>query len=172
MNTDPINPPEDLEDEGCRSAHHTIIVQKPVEEVFSYWDSLTRLPEFMYHLRSVEDLGEGRSHWRAHAILGRTVEWDAEVTERDVNERIAWRSLPGGDLETIGRVEFRPLTSTEDDGEAATEIDLLIHYRPTGGEIATTIAEWYEETVSAKVVEDLSNFKEMIEDDLDEDDTI
>lgn len=165
MPTDRIDPPEDLEDQGCRVAHRTVVIQKPVAEVFTYWNDFSRLPEFMYHLQSVEPIGEGRTHWTAHAILGRMVEWEAEVTERIENQCIAWRSLPGGDVDSIGRVEFRSISEGAEDSDGATEVDVLIRYQPTGGEIATTIAEWYDETVSDKLEEDLNNFKQLVEDD-------
>ena len=39
------------------------------------------LPRFMSHLESVQATGDRRSHWKAKAPAGMTVEWDAEITE-------------------------------------------------------------------------------------------
>ena len=61
-------------------------------EVYDFWRRLDNLPEFMAHLEEVRPDGNGRSHWRASAPFGRTVEWDAEITEDVPGQLIAWRS--------------------------------------------------------------------------------
>ena len=45
----------------------------------NFWRNFQNLPRFMRHLESVEDLGDGRSHWVAKGPAGMAVEWDATI---------------------------------------------------------------------------------------------
>src|SRR3954467_15794108 len=54
-----------------------VTINKPAGELYRYWHRFEQLPRFMYHLDAVEDLGNGRSRWRAKAPAGGTVEWEA-----------------------------------------------------------------------------------------------
>src|SRR3954452_6264159 len=85
-----------------------VTVRKPIGEVFSFWSDLENLPVFMDHLETVRPSANGHSHWKAKAPAGRAVEWDAEVVEAKPNDLIAWRSLPGSDVQHSGRVRFVP----------------------------------------------------------------
>ncbi|HEY2897941.1 MAG TPA: SRPBCC family protein, partial [Gemmatimonadaceae bacterium] len=57
----------------------SITVGRPREEVYSFWHDFQNLPRFMKHLESVTNRGDGRSHWKAKAPAGSSVEWDAEI---------------------------------------------------------------------------------------------
>ncbi len=162
MAADRINPPSDIHDKGARTAEKSVVVNRPVEEVYAYWEDLTRLPEFMHHLESVESIGGGKTRWTANAMWGHKVHWDAEITEKEPGRLIQWESLPGAEVASQGRVEFHTVED-DDSGEKGTRLDVVVHYRPAGGKVVTTIAKWYEETVSDKLEEDLHRFKLMLE---------
>jgi uncharacterized membrane protein len=66
-----------------------VTADKPPEELYRFWRHSEHLPRFMHRLKSVRNTGDGRSHRVATAPLGRTVEWDAELTEERDNELIA-----------------------------------------------------------------------------------
>ena len=51
--------------------------------MYAVWRDLARLPTFMTHLDEVRETGPGRSHWRASAPFGQSVEWEAETTVDD-----------------------------------------------------------------------------------------
>jgi uncharacterized membrane protein len=86
----------------------SIIINKAPEVVYEFWRKLENLPCFMKHLRDVQVEESGRSHWIVEAPGGVSMEWDAEITEDVPNQRIAWRTLPGADLENSGDVRFEP----------------------------------------------------------------
>ena len=69
----------------------TTTVLQPQAEVYAFWRDLSRLPTFMAHLDEVRETGPGRSHWRASAPFGKTVEWEAETTldEAGPEDRLA-----------------------------------------------------------------------------------
>src|SRR5215217_8166332 len=58
----------------------SITINKSPSELYQFWHNFENLPQFMTHLESVTVTDEKRSHWKAKAPLGTSVEWDAEVT--------------------------------------------------------------------------------------------
>ena len=96
------------EEVGAGSAPHIAVrsFTPPRHRQHRFWHDCQNLPRFMYHLKSVETTGQGRSHWVAHAPAGTTVEWDAVITADHPNSPIAWRSLEGADVEHTGSVRF------------------------------------------------------------------
>ena len=95
-------------DKGIIRTKRSITVNRPVEQVYSFWRNFENLPQFMRHLESVTVMDNNRSHWVAKAPAGKSVEWDAETTEDRPNELIAWRSLPGAGVYNAGEVRFNP----------------------------------------------------------------
>ncbi|HEV8178054.1 MAG TPA: SRPBCC family protein [Gemmatimonadales bacterium] len=140
------------------SVKEATTVNRPVREVYDYWHDFQNLPRFMTHLESVQVLGPRRSHWVALGPAGMKVEWDAEVIEDRPNELIAWRSMPGGHVETSGSVRFKPAP-----GGRGTEIVVEMRYDPPGGIIGATIAKLLGEAPDQIVVRDLKAFKNVME---------
>ena len=135
-----------------------ITIGRPAEDLYRFWRDFHNLPRFMRHLESVQVIDERRSHWQAKAPLGRTVEWDAEITEDRPNERIAWRSLEGADVPNHGSVSFEPAP-----GGRGTVVRVDLHYQPPGGIIGATIARLFGEEPGQQVQEDLRAFKQLME---------
>ncbi|MFO0753163.1 MAG: SRPBCC family protein [Thermodesulfovibrionales bacterium] len=134
-----------------------ITVNRSPEEVYQYWRTLENLPHFMDHLESVTVDGK-RSHWVAKTPLGGTLEWDAETTREVENELIAWRSLPGSEVENEGEVQFRSAP-----GERGTEVKLRLTYFPPGGVLGEAAAKLLNVVSERTVARDLSTFKQLIE---------
>jgi uncharacterized membrane protein len=83
----------------------SITIQKPLEEVYSFWRNLENLPRFLQHLHSVSQIDGLHSHWIVQGPSGKTVEWDAEINNDVPNSVIGWRSLPGSEVDTAGSVQ-------------------------------------------------------------------
>lgn len=132
-----------------------ITINRPPEEVYRYWRDFENLPRFMFHLQSVRETGDGRSHWVARAPAGRTVEWDAEIVEDVPNERIAWRSVEG---DNSGVVSFRPAP-----GGRGTEVALDLEYAMTAGAVGAAVAKLFGEHPEQQVKDDLRRFKQVLE---------
>jgi uncharacterized membrane protein len=133
-------------------------IRKSREELYTFWRNFENLPRFMYHLEEVRVLDSGRSHWRAKAPAGTTVEWDAEVIEDRPSERIAWRSLPNADVPNWGSVEFRRAP-----GNRGTEVHVEIHYDPPGGKLGALIAKLFGEEPGEQVADDLRRLKQVMD---------
>jgi uncharacterized membrane protein len=141
--------------EGIK-VERTITVNRPREEVYHFWRQLENLPRFMDHLESVTVLDEDRSHWVAKAPAGTKVEWDASIQDEIENELIAWRSLPGSDIDNAGSVHFIPAG----DG---TEVRVVLSYDPPAGKVGAAVARLLGEEPELQVEEDLRRFKQVME---------
>jgi uncharacterized membrane protein len=135
-----------------------VTIHRPIEEVYAFWRSFENLPRFMEHLELVTVYGDGRSHWITKAPLGAHVEWDAEVVEDIPNRLISWRSLPGGDVENRGRVQFERAPS---DRGTIVRVDMLYH--PPAGRVGAAVAKLFGEDPERQVHEDLRRFKQVME---------
>lgn len=136
----------------------SIIVNRPPEELYRFWHNVQNLPRFMKHLQDVQVKADGQSHWVATAPAGNKVEWDAVITEDVPNERIAWRSLAGSDIENSGMVEFE--RAPKGDG---TIVHVSIAYSPPGGILGVGVAKLFGEEPAQQVEGDLRRFKQVLE---------
>jgi uncharacterized membrane protein len=143
---------------GARFTRKVITINKPREEIFSFWRNFENLPRFMNHLKSVTVLADGRSHWVAKGPLNRDVEWDAEVTAETPNESISWQSLPGATVENAGTVHFDRAT-----GGRGTVVRVDLQYRIPGGAIGNAVAKLFGESPEKQIPVDLIRLKQLLE---------
>lgn len=134
-----------------------IVLNRPRSEVYRFWRNFENLPRFMDHLEAVTVLDESRSRWTAKGPAGSRVEWDAEIHHEVPNELIAWRSLPGSEVNNAGSVHFVP-TETGD-----TEVRVVLRYDPPAGRLGAAVARLLGEDPSRQVAEDLRRLKQVME---------
>jgi uncharacterized membrane protein len=139
-------------------AKGTCIVNRPPDEVYTFWRNFQNLPRFMRHLESVEDLGDGRSRWMAKGPAGMTVEWDATIVADVPGETITWRSLENSDVDNAGAVRFERAP-----GGRGTIIRVNLQYNPIGGVIGATVAKLFGEEPEQQLDDDLRRFKQVLE---------
>jgi uncharacterized membrane protein len=143
--------------EGVK-VEHTIAVNVPAEQLYSFWRDVENLPRVMRHIKRIDALDRRRSHWVAAGPLGMSVEWNAEVFNERENELIAWRSLPGGDIETAGSVHFQP------QGEGrGTAVNVSMKYNPPGGKFGDAVASLLGSGLARQIKDDLYRFKSAME---------
>lgn len=140
------------------AVHKSVTINRSAQELFGFWRNFENLPNFMEHLESVKITGERTSHWVARTPVGVKLEWDAEITDELANEMIAWRSLPGADIENEGRVEFRPAP-----GNMGTVLDVSITYFPPGAEASPAVASLFSTLTAFELAEELRHFKHIME---------
>jgi len=112
----------------------------------------------MDHLESVTVTDETRSHWVAKAPAGTKVEWDAVIHNEIPNQLIAWRSLPGADVNNAGSVHF-----TDTGPGSRTEVRVVLSYEPPAGRVGAVVAKLLGEEPSKQVEDDLRRFKQVME---------
>jgi uncharacterized membrane protein len=138
----------------------SVTVNRPVEEVYGFWRNFENLPQFMRHLDSVRNTGEGRSHWKARSTASdvAAVEWDVEVLEDRANELIAWRILGISEISGTGRVQFVAAP-----GGRGTEVHAEFDYSPPGGPIGAKVARFLRDIPGVKLENDLNLLKQILE---------
>jgi uncharacterized membrane protein len=125
-----------------------VTINRPASEVYARFRDFSRLPEFMSWVVSVQERGDGLSHWRVRTPAGGTIEYDAELIEDTPDRRIEWRSLPGARVPNRGVIAFMPAP-----GDRGTEVILEIQ---VGLPLAKLIA-------GAEAEGDLRRLKQVIE---------
>ncbi|MEU6105778.1 SRPBCC family protein [Streptomyces flaveolus] len=135
----------------------TTVTRSP-EEVYTLWKDLERLPDFMVHLDEVHVTGPRTSHWQAGAPFGKTVEWDAEITQDVPGRLIAWRSVDGADIGNCGEARFVPAP-----GGQGTEIRVSLRYDLPGGALGKAAARYFGEEPHQQLDDDLRRFKQIAE---------
>lgn len=136
----------------------TIAIQRSPEELYRYWRDVSNLPKVMEHLKRVTAKSDTRSEWVAKAPFDVDLQWEAEIFEDKKNELIAWRSIPGGDVDTAGSIHFEALP----DGRG-TALKLSLKYSPPGGKLTAGLAWLLGQGAEARIDEDLRRFKSVME---------
>lgn len=136
----------------------TMTINRPVGELFAFWRDFRNLPSIMSHLQSVDVVSEKRSHWKAKAPGGFSVEWDAEIVNEKENALIAWESCEGSMVAHWGAVRFLKAP-----GERGTEVTVEVEYEPIGGATGAAVAKLFGEEPSQQIEDDLRRFKQVME---------
>ena len=148
---------------GVRAQHgyrheKTLLIDRSPEELYRFWRRLENLPQVMQHLVSVSEDGTGCSHWVARVPGFGEISWDAEMINDRENELIAWRSVPGSELDTAGSVHFRRAP-----GDRGTFLDVSLKYDPPGGKVGATIASLFGSGFGRIMDADLHELKRRLE---------
>ena len=135
----------------------SVTVNKSREELYRFWRNLENLPRIMKHIESVKEIDGKRSHWVVKAPAGRNVSWKAEIVNEIPGELIAWRALPGADIDNAGSVHFEAAP------DGGTEVRIVLRYSPPGGLVGALVARLFGEEPSQQLREDLYHFKHLME---------
>ncbi len=143
-------------DHGVK-VERSIIIERSVRDLYGFWRQLDNLPRIMRHLISVQDLGNGKSHWVAKAPFGQKVEWDAEIISEVPGEMLAWKSLAGSQVDSAGSVRFEKVQGQ------GTEIKVNLKYDPPGGRAGAFVAKIFRMDAASEIEADLTRFKQIME---------
>lgn len=135
---------------------HSIVVDRPVEQLYDYWRNLENLPLIMRHIVEVRDVGSGNSTWVARGPAGTRIRWRARIINEIPNELLAWKSLAGADIPNAGSVRFTP-------GPEGTSVRVILEYDPPGGRLGAMIAGIFGGDPDRQVQEDLMSFRRALE---------
>lgn len=133
------------------SIEKTIEVDVPVRTAYNQWTQFEDFSRFMEGVKEVRQLDDKRLHWHAE-MMGKEVEWYAEIIQQLPDERITWRSTSGA--KNAGSIYFQPL------GTEKTQLTLRIEFEPEGAAQTSASALGL---VGLRVEGDLKRFKEFIE---------
>lgn len=138
----------------------SFLINRPAEELYRFWRNFENLPRFMTHIDRIEVQGDRRSHWvaRLSRMAGGNIEWDAEITRDEPNSVIAWRSLPGSDIDTVGEVRFSKAM-----GDRGTEMHVTMSFVPPAMAIAGMFPTLFNKATRRMMRTDLGRFKSLME---------
>lgn len=139
--------------------HTSQTIKRSREELYAYWRNLENLPNFMSHIKEIQEIDVRRSRWTAEVPGGvGTIEWDAVIEQDRLNEYISWRSIADADIENAGEVRFK------DAGRGkGTIVETTISYLPPAGKLGEYAAKLLNPAFEKIVKKDLNQFKEHME---------
>jgi uncharacterized membrane protein len=130
----------------------SVDVSVPVNTAYNQWTQFEEFPRFMGGVEQVRQLDDTHLHWVAQ-VGGKREEWDAEITEQNPDERVAWTARSGKG--NAGVVTFHRLN------DAATRVTVQMDWEPEGALENVGTALGFDDR---QVSQDLDRFKKMIED--------
>lgn len=130
----------------------SITVKATPEKTFAVLSNFFDYPKFIQDIQTVQPRTSGLTHWKIDGPLGKSLEFDLEVTKLDKNQRIAWstKDFPG-DLTTSGQIVLAPLPNHQ------TEVTVMVNYDVEG------LAGLLTGNLEEKVDKLLRNFKAYLE---------
>jgi uncharacterized membrane protein len=152
-----VSPVASLKRGEGRKIEQAVVIHRPRGELFRFWRQFDNLPRFMDNLESVTILDSRRTHWVAKGPVGTRVEWDAEIHNEIEGELIAWRSLPGADVDQAGSVHFSPTA----DGQ--TEVRVVMRYAAPGRKAGDAVGHILGDNPERQIADDLRRFKQVME---------
>lgn len=143
---------------GRRGIHlqKTLNIQAPIEEVFAFISNPENFPRFMEHLQEVKR-NDGQFKWTVSGPAGVPVTWLSEITQRQENKLLAWRSLPGSIVRNAGIIRFDP------NADGSTRLHLQMSYNPPGGAIGHAVASLFGSDPKRLMDDDLARLKSLLE---------
>ena len=143
---------------GTAGVHvdESVVINRPISELYRFWRNLENLPRFMSHLESVERVTDTLSRWRAKGPAGTTFEWTAEIINEVPDQVIGWRSIEGSDDVSAGSVNF-------DRAGNGTRVTVRLQYSPPGGKVGATLAWMVGRDAQTEIRQDLQRFKLIVE---------
>ena len=128
-----------------------IDVSVPISTAYNQWTQFESFPQFLSGVDEVVQKTDTLTHWKV-SIAGVTREFDAEITEQNPDERIAWKSTGGEDH--AGVVTFHRLSDAE------TRLSVQLDWTPQG---IVEKAGALLQVDDLQIGHDLKKFKELIE---------
>ena len=137
----------------------SVTIAKPRSELYAFFRDFQNLPDVMENVTKITPSGPNERHvWTIAAPAGRTVDVETEVSEDVENERIAWRSTPGSDIDTNGTVTF-----SDAPGDRGTVVQLVIAYEPPLGAAGRAVAKLFGREPHVQARRDLKRLKMFME---------
>jgi hypothetical protein len=128
-----------------------IEVGAPLHTVYEQIAAFENYPRFMTGVRRVTPIGHDQAHW-VMDLDGHRREFDAQITERSLDQRVSWSTLDGPRLaETI---TLRPMGETRTQVVAQLEADIAF-LMPSD--------RHGQETLNRRLKDDLATFKGLVE---------
>ena len=135
----------------------SIVIGRPVHEVYRFWRNLANLARFLRHVERVDVMDTRQSHWVVRGPGNMRLEWDAEILSDEPDALLSWKSTAPADIVSAGSVIFRPI------GSQQTQIAVHFQYSPPGGSLGRKVAALLGQDPQRQVREDLERLRDLLE---------
>ena len=144
--------------QGLVKEQATFTINKPAEELYNLWHDVQQSPKWMEGIRSVTDLGNGRSHWVLDLPNNLAYQWDAEWTAEEPGKRLAWHTVGEGMAPAAGQITFEPAVNGR-----GTVVRVNQEFLLPGGKLSAALSGLFSRTPGGFVRENLRHFKQLAE---------
>jgi uncharacterized membrane protein len=158
-----ITSPTPLTDAARRTAvpvvaQKTFTIDKPAAEIFQFLRTPENYPRIMENIDSVVSISQNRTQWKTKSRFGKRYEWESQITEVRENELIAWQTVPGSEIDSVGSIRLSPAPAGR-----GTEVRLHITYKPPLGKVGQAFALMFGEDAEQQIRESLRHLKQVLE---------
>ncbi|MFP2960845.1 SRPBCC family protein [Myxococcus sp. 1LA] len=136
----------------------SITIRGTPDALYRRWRDADTLNQVMGHFAEVTSSRDGMQHWKVPGILGKSLEWDAEVVEEHPGELLRWHSVGRTALSNEGWVRFRPAPR-----DWGTTVTLRLVFDPPGGVVGEKAAHLLGAVPAALALKALKRFKSLVE---------
>jgi uncharacterized membrane protein len=136
----------------------SVTINWPRTEMYRFWRRLENVEQFMDAVDSVVQLDCCTSRWTVKGPAGRRIRWDAVIHNELENELIAWRTLPGADVDHAGTVRF------QDAPNGGTEVVVELQYNPPAGTLGAAVSKLWGAEPGMLIRQGLQRLKQLLED--------
>jgi uncharacterized membrane protein len=134
----------------------SVVIRRPVEQVFNFYRDFTNLPSFLGDVMKIEQIDAATSRWTIQGPFGIQVHWRVRVTEERPNELIRYDLVGSPRLKTEWEIYFAPGPAK---GETEVREVMKAPLGRLGRAALALIGKFPAEEVSAN----LRRFKELME---------
>ena len=142
---------------GVLVKHSTTINRTPME-VYDYVKDPANHHLYMENVESVHADPDGTFHWAMKGPFGSTWRFQSRHINEEPGHLVAWKTLPGGDIESAGSIRLVPAW----DGRG-TEVTMEINFEPPAGSVGLAVAKILGHDPDATVRENLRRLKNLLE---------
>jgi uncharacterized membrane protein len=139
-------------------ARGSVLLNCSPEEAYGRYRNFEEFPSFMRHLESVTRIGDRQYRWIARGPLDIPIQWDAEITDEQTGQFIAWHSLPRSPIMLEGSVRFETAPANR-----GTFLTAVTRIQPPAGNLGRAVARLFGKDPSFLMQQDLRRFKALIE---------
>src|SRR5690348_8937856 len=93
---------------GKNTIEATVTIQRPVEEVFRFYQDFKNLPAFLGDVLAIELTGPATSRWTIVGPFGIQAHWTIKMTEKRENEMICYETIGWSTTRTYWKIYFAP----------------------------------------------------------------
>jgi uncharacterized membrane protein len=135
----------------------SIAIQSSPDKLYRFWRELSNLPRVFSHIDNIRVAEGGRFHVEGKRMLGRSLAWDAQITEDVINQRLGWHTLPGALIAHSARMQFKPLSAE------GTLLSLQMRFEPLVPALVAPLARLLGDTPKQALKSELRRFKQWVE---------